>query len=78
MQKRWQRMKVGNQDLELHLRQNITPSPEIEFYTLLIQNEPVLALRGEAACGEPVRYKGKSYVRMNSQTTELDKYPVYL
>lgn len=74
-QKRWQRMKVGNQDLELHLRQNITPSLEIEFYTLLIQNEPVLALRVEAACGEPVRYKGKSYVRINSQTTELHKYP---
>lgn len=73
--KRWPQMKVGNQDLELHLRQNISPSVEMEFHTLVIQDKCILALRVASACGQPIQYRGKCYVRINSQTTELNKYP---
>lgn len=73
--KRWELLKQGNQNIELHLRTNLEPSIELQLFDIVIDKKIILALRVAAAKGEPVRYRGKAYIRINSQTTELSAYP---
>lgn len=67
--------KVGAQDLELYLRQYI--SPKINFVIdefLYEERERVVVVIIPAATGEPTIWMGKPYIRVNSQTTELTPY----
>lgn len=73
--KRISEMKVGSEDLELHLRKHLYPRPTIEFCSILWDGKPIEAIRVTPVFGEPVRYRKEAFIRINSQTTELDKYP---
>jgi len=67
--------KVGNQDLELFLRQYTTPKINFKIEEFLFEDcERIVVFVIPAAIGEPTTWKGKPYVRVNSQTTELTPY----
>ncbi len=67
--------KVGNQDLELYLRQYIAPKINFTIEEFTYANGTrVVAFTIPAAINEPTTYKGKAYIRINSQTTELTPY----
>ena len=71
--------KVGNQDLELYLRQMISPKIDFKIEEFLYEDrERVVLFIVPAATGEPTTWKGKPYVRVNSQTTELTPYTDWL
>lgn len=71
--------KVGNQDLELYLRQMISPKINFKIEEFLYEEkERVVVFVIPAATGEPTTWKGKPYVRVNSQTTELTPYTDWL
>lgn len=67
--------KVGNQDLELYLRQYISPKINFTIEEFTYTNGArVVVFTIPAAVSEPTTYKGKAYIRVNSQTTELTPY----
>lgn len=71
--------KVGNQDLELYLRRMISPKINFTIEEFLYDGVTrVVVLLIPAAAGEPTTYQGKSYIRVNSQTTELTSYTDWL
>lgn len=71
--------KVGNQDLELYLRRMISPKINFTIEEFLYDGVTrVVVLLIPAAAGEPTTYQGKSYIRVNSQTTELTPYTDWL
>lgn len=71
--------KVGNQDLELYLRQMVSPKINFKIEEFVFEDrERVVVFVVPAATGEPTTWKGKPYVRVNSQTTELTPYTDWL
>ena len=71
--------KVGNQDLELYLRQMVSPKINFKIEEFMYEDrERVVVFVVPAATGEPTTWKGKPYVRVNSQTTELTPYTDWL
>lgn len=71
--------KVGNQDLELYLRQMVSPKINFKIEEFVYEDrERVVVFVVPAATGEPTTWKGKPYVRVNSQTTELTPYTDWL
>lgn len=71
--------KVGNQDLELYLRQYTSPRLNFRIEEFLFEGrERVVVFVIPAAVGEPTTWKGKPYVRVNSQTTELTPYKEWI
>ena len=65
----------GNQDLELFLRQYISPKINFtieEFYDSQEQHFVVFVI--PAAKGEPTTFQGVAYVRVDSSVTELYPY----
>lgn len=71
--------KVGNQDLELYLRQMVSPKINFKIEEFMYEDrERVVVFIVPAATGEPTTWKGKPYVRVNSQTTELTPYTDWL
>lgn len=71
--------KVGNQDLELYLRQMVSPKINFRIEEFMYEDrERVVVFVVPAATGEPTTWKGKPYVRVNSQTTELTPYTDWL
>lgn len=73
--KRWHQMKIGNQDLELHLRSSLSDCDELDLLTVYYKEVNLLVLRVAAAKGKPVQYRGEAIVRINSQTTKLSEHP---
>ncbi len=72
---RFSTMRVGNEDLEFHLRKRLHPCPEFGFQTLMYEGKHIEVLRVAAALGQPVMYDKTPYGRINSNTTELTNYP---
>jgi ATP-dependent DNA helicase RecG len=70
--------KVGNQDFELWLRNLITPRIGFEIYELTEKGKRFTIFEIPSAKGEPVLFKDKAFIRINSQKTGLQKYPDYL
>lgn len=71
--------KVGNQDLELYLRQMVSPKINFKIEEFMYEDrERIVVFVVPAATGEPTTWKGKPYVRVNSQTTELTPYTDWL
>lgn len=72
-------LKVGNQDLEFYLRQMVSPKINFTIDEFMYEDrERVVVFVIPAAAGEPTTWKGKPYVRVNSQTTELTPYTDWL
>lgn len=68
-------MKIGNEPLEFHLRKSLSPRIALEFCVLEWEGKHVEAIRVAPAVGEPTAYLKTPYIRINSNTTELMKYP---
>jgi len=67
--------KQGNQDLELWLRNLLSPSINIEIKEFNHQNKHFVILVIPAANGQPTHFKHKSYIRIGSNKTILGNYP---
>ena len=73
--------KYGNQDYELWLRKNCSPIIPFdieEFDYNGDSNLRVVIFEIQAAAGEPVNFKGISYVRIGSNLTKLKDFPDYI
>ena len=68
-------MKIGNEPLEFHLRKSLSPRIAFEFCRLEWEGKHVEAIRVAPAIGEPTSYLKTAYIRINSNTTELLKFP---
>lgn len=73
--KRLRKMRLGNEDLEFHLRRKLDPCPAFEFCHIEWEGQVVEAVRVAPVLGQPVRYGSEAFIRINSQTTTLRKYP---
>jgi len=70
--------KIGNQDYELWLRTLVEPKIKFEIFEFEYQSQQLILFRIPSAKGEPVNFKHKPYIRINSQKTELKNYPAYI
>lgn len=71
-------LKIGNQDFELWLRTLLNPKISFEIFEFFYQNKPVVIFRIPATKAEPVNFRNKPYIRINSQKTNLKNYPDYV
>ena len=68
--------KEGNEDLELWVRRNLSPSVRFEHFICQYNEATRLEIfRIPAAKSEPVNFKGTPYIRINTSLTELKKFP---
>lgn len=68
--------KEGNEDLELWVRRNLSPSVRFEHFICQYNEATRLEIfRIPAAKSEPVSFKGTPYIRINTSLTELKKFP---
>lgn len=66
---------IGNQDLELYLRQYISPKINFSIDTFLYEDKTrIVVFKVPAAVNEPTCFMGKSYIRVDSHITELSPY----
>lgn len=66
---------VGNQQLEMFLRQMISPKIDFQIDEFMYEGKTrVVAFIVPAAQGEPTCFKSVPYVRVDSQTTDLRPY----
>lgn len=63
--------KVGNQELELWLRQHLSDNVEFSFEQASVFNKNLVLLRIWPAQYRPVLWKGLAYIRTGSSTQEL-------
>ncbi len=73
--------KYGNQDFELWLRKNCSPVVPFEIEEFDYRgntNLHVVIFEIHAAVGEPVNFKGISFVRVGSNLTKLKEFPDYV
>jgi len=68
--------KEGNEDLELWVRRNLSPSVRFEHFICQYNEDTRLEIfRIPAAKSEPVSFKSTPYIRINTSLTELKKFP---
>ena len=73
---RFKTLKVGNEELELWIRRQLTPSIRFEHFIVPYDEcNHIELFRIPAAKGEPVTFRNIAYVRIGSNLTELKKYP---
>ncbi len=68
--------KVGNIELEFWLNLNL--NPKIDFSIHEFEYEPntkICLIKIPATINQPVKFKGKDYIRIDSNKTELKNYP---
>ncbi len=68
----------GNQDFELWLRMLVNPKLGFAIFECTYKNKQVVLFRIPSAKGEPVTFKHKAYIRINSQKTSLHNFPDYV
>ncbi|MBU4487326.1 MAG: putative DNA binding domain-containing protein, partial [Candidatus Delongbacteria bacterium] len=74
----YRKYKIGNQDFELWLRASVTPKINFEIHELNYNEKNYVLFEIPSAKGEPVNFKNKAFIRINSQKTNLQNYPEYL
>lgn len=65
----------GNQDLLIWLGVGLQPNVGFDTHVIDHPDGRVVLFEIGAACGQPVRFYGKAFVRIGSSKTELSKYP---
>ena len=68
--------KVGNQELEFWLNLNL--NPKIDFSIHEFEYEPdkkICLIKIPTAVNQPTKFKGKDFIRIDSNKTELKNYP---
>ncbi|WP_051328329.1 AlbA family DNA-binding domain-containing protein [Desulfatirhabdium butyrativorans] len=67
--------KFGNEELESWLLRLLDPKINFRFYTLKIDEKPVVLLEIGAAFRHPVRFKHQVFIRVGSYKKKLKDYP---
>ena len=67
--------KKGNEDLESWLSRYLQPKIHFRFYSIWVQDQPVVILEIPCAFRQPVRFQGESYIRIGSYKKRLYDYP---
>lgn len=70
--------KIGNQDYELWLRRNCSPIIPFEIEEFEYDDKHIVIFEIQAAIGEPVKFKGVAYVRVQSNLTKLYDFTDYV
>ncbi len=69
----------GNQSLEIWLRQQITPRISFAIEEFMYHGEKkIVRFKIPAAVGEPTMFNWKAYIRVDSHTTSMEKYPDWM
>lgn len=67
--------KHKNQPLEFWLNQQLHPKTGFEIKEFIYEGKPIVIFEIKSAKGEPVRFNGTAYIRIDSCKTELRKHP---
>ncbi len=67
--------KIGNQELESWLLNQLTPGIEVCFYEGLVNGLHVVVFAIQAAFSHPVRFKGDAFIRVGTYRKKLKDYP---
>ncbi len=67
--------KVGNQELESWLLQQLGPKLQFAFERVLVQGKQMVILEIDAAFRHPVQFKGVEWIRVGSYKKRLKDYP---
>jgi ATP-dependent DNA helicase RecG len=70
--------KQGNQDLELWLRNLLSPKINFEIFEFDYQGKHIVLLRIPSAKGEPTHFQNKPYIRIGSNKTDLRTHPNFV
>jgi ATP-dependent DNA helicase RecG len=70
--------KQGNQDLELWLRNLLSPKINFEIFETDVEKKHFVIIRIPSATGEPVAFKNHPFVRIGSNKTSLSRFPQYM
>ena len=67
--------KKGSEPLIPWLLQQLTPSISFHFHEVEVDNKPVVVLQVSPARTQPVAFGGERFLRIDSQTRRLDRFP---
>jgi predicted HTH transcriptional regulator len=67
--------KKGNEELESWLLRLLTPRIHFYFYTLEVDEKPVVILEIARAARSPVQFQGVEYIRVGSYKKKLKEFP---
>ena len=67
--------KIGNQELESWLLNQLTPGIEVRFLEGVVDGFPVVVFVILAAFSHPVRFKGNAFIRVGTYKKNLKDYP---
>lgn len=67
--------KVGNQELESWLLQQLSPKLNFAFHAVTHSGQPVVVLEVDAAFRHPVQFQGAEWVRVGSYKKRLREFP---
>jgi ATP-dependent DNA helicase RecG len=70
--------KNGNQDLELWLRNLVSPKINFEIFEFKSGDKPIVLMRIPAATAEPTQFKKMPYVRIGSNKTDLRNHTNFM
>lgn len=67
--------RVGNEELENWLLRLLEPKIEFQFFSVKIDEQPVVLLEISRSAHQPVRFEGTEYLRVGSYTKKLGEFP---
>jgi predicted HTH transcriptional regulator len=67
--------KVGNEELENWLLRLLSPKINFRFFSLEVEDKPVLLLEIGAAFRHPVQFKQQTFIRVGSYKKKLKEFP---
>ena len=70
--------KEGNEELEFWIRRCLSPSIKFDYFICNYNSINIEIFKIPAAIAEPTHFKNASFIRLNSNLTDLKKYPDYL
>ena len=68
-------LKVGNEELENWLLQQLSPKLNFNFQSVVIDEKKVVVLEINAASKQPTAFRKESYIRIGSYQKKLKEYP---
>jgi predicted HTH transcriptional regulator len=67
--------RIGSEELESWLLRLLSPKINFHFYSLLVDEKPIVLLEIGAAFRHPVRFKSTDYIRVGSYKKKLKDFP---
>ena len=67
--------RVGNEEFENWLLRLLEPKIEFQFFSVKIDEQPVVLLEISRSAHQPVRFEGTEFLRVGSYTKKLGQFP---